>query len=142
MGAVFHLSTHSLRMPKPVTIQSPLDPLTCCPSSVWARSMSIDSSIKPVSLVGRMFYNNALARDLTLALGSCTHNNSVTNSLRCLCCPQAVIPLSYAAQIPTTRYPDLANVRLSLSNVDHQVTQCSVCVFVTVCLCAYVRGSV
>ena len=55
---------------------------------------------------------------------------------------QAVIPISYAAQIPTTRNPDLANVRLSLSNVEHQVPECSIyvlfCVYVSVCLRVYV----
>ena len=100
--------------------------------------MTVNAPFEAVSLVDRMLYNNALARNLTLTLGSCTHNNSVTNPLRCLCYPQVVIPLSYAAQIPTTRNPDLANVRLSVSNVDHQVPQCSACVFVSVCLCAYV----
>ena len=53
-----------------------------------------------------MLYNIALARNFTF---------------RCLCFPQAFIPLSYAAQIPTTPDPDLANVRLSVSKVDHQV---------------------
>ena len=64
-----------------------------------------------------------LARNLTLVLGSCTHSNSATNPFRCLCYTQTVIPLSYAAQISTTRDPDLANVRLSVSNVDHEVPQ-------------------
>ena len=50
---------------------------------------------------------------------------SVTNPLGCVCYPQAYLPLSYAAQIPTTRNPDLANVRLSLFNMDHNVRQCS-----------------
>ena len=40
--------------------------------------------------------------------------------------PQACLPLSYAAQIPTTPNPDLANVRVSLSSVDQNVRQCSV----------------
>ena len=131
MGAVLHLSTHSLPMPKPVTVQSPR-PLTWCRSYVWTGSMSINASIKAVSLVGCMFYNNAFARNLTLVLESCTHNNSVTNGFRCLCYTQAVIPLSYAAQIPTTRDPDIANVRLSVSRVDHQVPQCSARAFVVV----------
>ena len=39
--------------------------------------------------------------------------------------PQVCLPLSYAAQIPTTPNPDLANVRLSLFNLDHNVGQCS-----------------
>ena len=95
--------------------------------------MSRNASIEAVSLVGRMLYNNALARNFTLALGSCTHNNPVKNPFCCLCFPQAIIPLSYAAQIPTTPNPDLANVRLSVSNVDHQVPQSSACVVVSVC---------
>ena len=83
--------------------------------------MSRNVSIEAVSLAGRMLYNNALAHNLTLPLGSCTYDNPVKNLFRCLCFPQALIPLSYAAQIPTTPNPDLANVRLSVSNVDHQV---------------------
>ena len=43
--------------------------------------------------------------------------------------PQACIPLSYAAQIPTTRNPDLANVRASLSNLDQDVRKRSARVF-------------
>ena len=70
------------------------------------------------------------------AIEHCIHN-SVTNPLRCLCYSQACLPLSYAAQIPITRYPDLANVRVSLSNVDQAVRKCSACVFVSVCLCLY-----
>ena len=35
--------------------------------------------------------------------------------------PQVCLPLSYAAQIPTTPNPDLANVRVSLSNLDQDV---------------------
>ena len=58
---------------------------------------------------------------LPLVLEWCTHNNSVANLFRCLCCTQAVIPLSYAAQIPTTQDPDMANVRLSVSRVEQQV---------------------
>ena len=38
---------------------------------------------------------------------------------------QACLPLSYAAQIPTTPNPDLANVRASLSNLDQDVRQWS-----------------
>ena len=53
--------------------------------------------------------------------------------------PQACIPLSYAAQIPTTPNPDLANVRVSLSNLDQEVRKCSVRVFVGVRLCVHVR---
>ena len=45
----------------------------------------------------------------------------MNNPFCCLCSPQAIIPLSYAAQIPTTPDLDLANVRLSVSKVDHQV---------------------
>ena len=60
------------------------------------------------------------------------------NPFCCLCFPQAVIPLSYAAQIPTTSDPDLANVQLSVSNVDHQVPQSSAFVVASVLLCAYV----
>ena len=37
--------------------------------------------------------------------------------------PQACVPLSYAALIPTTPNPELANVRVSLSSVDQNVTQ-------------------
>ena len=79
-----------------------------------------------------------LARNLTLVLESCAHNNSVTNPFRCLRYTQAVIPLSYAAQIPTTRDPDLANVRLSVSRVDHEVPQCSARAFVSAHLFVYV----
>ena len=35
--------------------------------------------------------------------------------------PQVCLPLSYAAQIPTTPNPDLANVRVSVSNLDQEV---------------------
>ena len=42
-------------------------------------------------------------------------NTSVSNPA------QACIPMSYAAQIPTTSNPDLANVRVSLSNLDQNV---------------------
>ena len=54
---------------------------------------------------------------------------SVANSLRCLCYPQAYLPLSYAAQIPITRNPDLANVRVSLSNLDQDDYVSVVCDF-------------
>ena len=50
------------------------------------------------------------------------------NTYPCVKIPQALIPLSYAAQIPTTPNPDLANVRLSVSNVAHQVPQSGACV--------------
>ena len=83
--------------------------------------MSRNASIEAVSLAGCMLYNNALARNITLALGSCTHDNPVKHPFWCLCFPQAFIPLSYAAQIPTTPDPALANVRMSLSNIEHQV---------------------
>ena len=60
--------------------------------------------------------------------------------------PQACIPLSYAAQIPTTPNPDLANVRLSLSNLDKDVRQCSVrfffCEFTSKRLCVCVKKNV
>ena len=128
-------------MRKPVTIQSPLEPLTLCPSSIWTRSMSRNVPIEAVSLVGRMLYNNALARNVTLALGSCTHDNPVKTRFCCLCFLQAVIPLSYAAQIPTTPLRYLANVRLSVWNVDHQVPQSSACVRACVracCECVFV----
>ena len=46
---------------------------------------------------------------------------SVANPLCCLCYLQAYLPLSYAAQIPTTSNLDLANVRVSLSNLDQEV---------------------
>ena len=75
--------------------------------------------------------------------------------------PQACIPLSYAAQIPTTPNPDLANVRVSLSNLDQDVhvravfdflcdcmyrdsyakkvcCVCVVCISVSVCICVCV----
>ena len=48
--------------------------------------------------------------------------------------PQAYIPLSYAAKIPTTPNPDLANVRVSLSNLDKEVRKCSVRYFVSICV--------
>ena len=38
--------------------------------------------------------------------------------------PQACIPLTYAAQIPTTSNPELANVRVSLFNLEPEVGQC------------------
>ena len=69
--------------------------------------------MEALSLAGCMLYNTAL--------GSCTHDNPVKNPFCCLCFPQAFIPLSYAALIPTTPNPDLANVRLSVSAVEHQV---------------------
>ena len=47
--------------------------------------------------------------------------------------PQACIPLSYAAQIPTTPNRDLANVRVSLSNMEPEVCQCSVHYLVSLC---------
>ena len=65
-------------------------------------------------------------------------NNSEANPLRCLCYPQACIPLSYAARIPTTPNPDLANVRVSLSNLDQGVRQYSVRACVRVCVGKYV----
>ena len=52
----------------------------------------------------------------------------------CIRNSQPCIPLSYAAQIPTTRNPDLANVRVSLSNVDQAVRKRSARVFASVCL--------
>ena len=57
----------------------------------------------------------------------CTHTNKY---LRCQIL-QAWIPLSYAAQIPTTPNADLANVRVSLSNLDQNVRQCSARFFVS-----------
>ena len=84
----------------------------------------VNASTKPVSVVGRILYIDALARNLTLALVSCTHNNAV-KQIHFVASAQAVIPLSYAAQIPTTHNPDLANVRVSLSNLDQDVRQCS-----------------
>ena len=83
--------------------------------------MSRNALIEAVSLVGRMLYDNALAHNMTLAVDSCTHDSPVKNPFCCVRFPQVVIPLSYAAQIPTTPNPDLANVRLSVSYVDHQV---------------------
>ena len=52
----------------------------------------------------------------------------------CVKIPQACVPLSYAAQIPTTPNPNLANVRISLSNVGKDVRQCNVHYFVSVCI--------
>ena len=46
--------------------------------------------------------------------------------------PQACIPLSYAAKIPTTPNPDLANVHVSLEYLDQEVRQCSAWFFVSV----------
>ena len=48
------------------------------------------------------------------------------------------LPLSYAAQIPTTRNPALANVHVSLSKLDQEVRKCSVWVSVCVCVCVCV----
>ena len=48
------------------------------------------------------------------------------NTYPCVKIPQACVPLSYAALIPTTPNPDLANVRVSLSNVNQYVRQCNV----------------
>ena len=81
-----------------------------------------------------MLYNNALARNSTL--GSCTYKYLLCHI------PQACIPLSYAAQIPTTPNPDLANVRVSLSNLDQEVRQCSARYFVSVCVsrCMYEKS--
>ena len=98
MGTVFHFCCHNLCMPKRVTIQSPLEP--------------------SVSLVGHMFNNIAFARNVTLALGSCPVKKSVLLPFL-----QVVLPLSYAAQIPTTPKADLANVRLSVSNVNRGQVQ-------------------
>ena len=67
--------------------------------------------------------------NFTLALGSCTHEYLA----------QVCLPLSYAAQIPTTPNPDLANVRVSLSKLDQDVRQCSVRFFVSVYLSRCVR---
>ena len=69
--------------------------------------MSRKASIEAVSLVGRILYN--------------TQFNVEKNPFCCVRLPQAIIPLSYAAQVSTTPNPDLANVRLSVSYVDHQV---------------------
>ena len=73
-----------------------------------------------------MLYSRALTLNLTLVLGYARMDNSVVNPLRCLCYSQAYLPLSYAAQIPTTSNPDLANVHLSLLNLDQEVRKCSV----------------
>ena len=123
-------------MPKPVTIQSPLDPLTLCSSSVYTRSISRNITIEAVPLVGCMLYNDALSRNFILALGSYTNDPHQTKKFCCLYFSQAVIPLSYAAQIPTTPDPDLANVRLFVQNYaaglhDHHVPQS---VFLCVCV--------
>ena len=77
------------------------------------------------------FTTNALARILTL------HTQL---SLCCFWYSQACLPLSYAAQIPTTPNPDLANVRVSLSNLDQEVRKCSARIWVSVraCVCACV----
>ena len=61
------------------------------------------------------------AHGVSRTMRSYTHENSVANLLRIFCYLQAYLPLSYAARIPTTRNPDLANVRLSLSNLDQEV---------------------
>ena len=84
------------------------------------------------------------------AIQHCTHNfvahslrclhYFVAHSLRCLHYSQACIPLSYAAQIPTTSDPDLANVRVSLLYLDQKVWKCRarVCVRVRVYVYVYV----
>ena len=54
---------------------------------------------------------------------------------------QVCVPLSYAAQIPTTPNPDRANVRVSLTNLDHDVRKCSATCF-CMCLCACARAAV
>ena len=66
--------------------------------------------------------------------------NQHTHTNKCLLCaiPQACIPLSYAAQISTTPNSDLANVRVSLSNLDQHVRRrnvqfLSLCVSPVVC---------
>ena len=60
--------------------------------------------------------------------------------------PQACLPLSYAAQISTTHNPDLANVRVSLSNLNQEVRKYRVYFFcdymldqVHACMCGRVR---
>ena len=83
--------------------------------------MNAYATIKLVSQIGRVLSSNVLVRNLTLALIPRAHDNSVTNALRCLCCQVALIPLSYAADLPISSNPDLANVRLTFSNVDHEV---------------------
>ena len=74
-----------------------------------------------------MLCKNILACNMTSTLLSPCH------------IPQACIPLSYAAQIPTTGDPDLANVRVSLLNLHQNVRQCSAhFFFMRVCLTANV----
>ena len=90
------------------------------------------ASIKPVSLVGRIFYIDALARNLTRMTNPRTIRFSVSvNS-------QVWLPLSYSAQIPTTHNPDLANVRVSLSNLNQEVRTCRVCFSCGCVLCVHV----
>ena len=86
-----------------------------------------------VPVVTRTLYNSPLACNLKLTLGLYTHEQNLRASLSLYsqaCIPlsysQACIPLSYAAQIPTTPNPDLANVRVSLSNINQDVRQGSV----------------
>ena len=71
--------------------------------------------------IQRMFDKDTLAITSALTLIACTRDNSETNPLRCHCCPQALIPLSYAAHIPVTHNPLVANVRLLFSDVDSEV---------------------
>ena len=52
---------------------------------------------------------------------------------------QACIPLSYAAQIPTTSNRDLANVRVSVSNLEQDVRQFDVRFCVSLSLSSCVR---
>ena len=63
--------------------------------------------------------------------------------------PQAYLPLSYAAQIPTTHNPGLANVRVTLSKLNQEVRKCRArflfcgycwycCKCVIVCDCVHV----
>ena len=68
-----------------------------------------------------MFYKDVFALTSALTLIARTRDNAETNPLRCPCCPQALIPLSYAAHIPITHNLDIANVRLLFSDVDIQV---------------------
>ena len=85
--------------------------------------MDAYATIKLVSQVGSVLSSNALARKFDTGFDTtCTYDNSVTNALRCLCCQVAPLPLSYAADIPVSSDPALANVRVSFSNVEHEVT--------------------
>ena len=86
-------------------------------------------SIQAESRVGDMDYINALSRNLLYL----RVHNFVMNSPRRLCFSQACIPLSYAAQIPTTHNPDMVNVRALtwLSNLDQRVRKRSVYAFVS-----------